>query len=86
MTFNEIAQAIQDRNASWGQWPSLELAREIAVAEILEGFRDLDDAREWLVVFQDSGAVLFTAYGYEVSAQALEAAIGYREQEDSNDA
>lgn len=82
MTFYQIAQAIQDRDASRGYWLTYEQSKEKAVDEILEGFRDLDEARDWLEICRERLTVLFTGYGYAVGPEALEAAIKY--QEDSN--
>lgn len=79
MTFNEIVLLIQDRDASWGCWLTLEQAKERAVYEILEGFRNLDDARDGLEISQDTGNLFFTLYGYEIDTGALEAAIKCQE-------
>ena len=55
-------------------------AQEAALNEILEGYRNLEEAKEQAQVLEKTGNVYYTARGYEVDASILKEAIAQATQ------
>jgi len=54
-------------------------ALDMALNEVLEGYRDLEEAKDHLQSMKETGNIYFTARGLEVNADALEEAIRIKE-------
>lgn len=75
MTFNQIAQHVRKDAQKRGEFLTLKEAKEEASRLILEGVRDLDDAKEFYSVFKGRETILFTAQGWAVSPLAFQDAM-----------
>ncbi len=76
MTFEEIAQNIQSKEADQGVIISGLQSKRLAAIEIVEGFRTVGEARDSIGSLQETGNCLFTARGYEIDWECLEWAVG----------
>ena len=72
MTLEEIAEQIREHSQT--NFISKNLARRMAALEILEGFRTVGEAREWVKEMRDD-EVCFTAYGHEINNKTIQAAL-----------
>lgn len=54
---------------------------KLAVSDVLDGFRDLAEAQEFFRDFKDRDMIGYTALGLEISPQALQWAIRYKQAE-----
>ena len=75
MTFEEIIQEIQKREAKTGRYLDDFSAKRLAAIEIVEGFRTIGEARDSIKILKETGNHLFTATGYEVDYQCLQKAV-----------
>ena len=75
MTFEEIAQEIEGREAKTGRYLDDFSAKRLAAIEIVEGFRTIREAQEGIELLKETGNHLFTAMGYEVDWNCLRKAI-----------
>ena len=71
MDFNELVQIEVDSCYNMTH----EDARKIVAGQLLEGFRDLDDAKEWAKDFAGREVCLYTAMGHPISSDVLLEAI-----------
>lgn len=60
-------------------------ARDRAVSSILDGYQDLDDARENADMLEETGNIRYTPQGYEVDAATLRHAISIAESSTGQD-
>ena len=77
MDFNELVQIEVDSCYNMTH----EDARKIVAGQLLEGFRDLNDAKEWANDFAGREVCLYTAMGYPANSEALLEAIAVVESE-----
>ncbi len=75
MTFEEIAQAIQIQEADQGLIVGNLQARRLAAQAIMEGFRNICEAKQSISDLKRTENCLFTARGYEVDWECLSWAV-----------
>ena len=73
--FKEIIQYTKEAKGKQGIFLSRKEILKEAIAEILGGFRDLEEARECKYSLKATGNIYFTAIGYKVNYKTLEEAI-----------
>ena len=79
--FNKIVKGFSEDLEHQGIYgkENKQKALDMTLNEILEGYRDLEEAKESVKTLRETEGVFYTARGIEVNADALEEAIKIRE-------
>jgi len=74
MTYKEIKKNFKKDLEKQGIY-NLKKVKDLTQREILEGYRDLEEAKEMAKIMIKSGNVSYTARGYEINGKVILTAI-----------